>query len=200
MAHTSETPAAPSPSACPAPGQPHDAPPPKAAKASDDSRHELWCHVQRSIRYHRAREAFFQWFANAFTFLTLMAGSGVVVSVLSTASAAVSIWCGIAVAAMQSLELVLQISQKARLHNSLASEFSAIERTMAKKPEMSQAEMNDLEADILMIEAREPPVKRYLDLICHNQVARAIGSDDIEPLTFWQRHLAHWRSGNTALQ
>ncbi len=188
------------PSACPKPAPPPEEQHRKEAKAKADRLHEIWCDIQRSIRYHRARESFFQWYANLFTFLTLLAGSGVVVAALSTAPKAVAVWCGVAVAAMQSLELVLQISLKARLHNGLASEFSALDRVMAKNPIMTDKALNELHADILTIEAREPPIKRYLDLICHNQVARAIGSDDTEPLTFWQRTLAHWRSGQTALQ
>ena len=43
-----------------------------------------------------------------------------------------------------------------------------------------------MSAEILSIEAREPPIRRYLDLICHNQVARSIGSDDIQPLLWWR--------------
>lgn len=172
----------------------------KATKENTDRRFELWCDVQRSIRYHRAREAFFQWYASIFSFLTLMLGSGVVVSLLSSAPKGLTVFCGVAVAAMQAVELVFQVGQKARLHNGLASEFSAINRLMAKDPEMSLLQLNELSADILAIEAREPPIKRYLDLICHNQVANSIGSDDKEPLSYVQRNFAHWLSGDSAMQ
>lgn len=172
----------------------------KVKKAKPDLRYELTCDIQRSIRYHRAREAFFQWYANAFTFLMLVSGSGVVLSLLASAPSWISLALGATVAAVQALELVVQISSKARLHNSLASEFMALERVMVRSTEMDDSRLAEISSDVLTIEAREPPIKRYLDLICHNQVARSLGSDDIERLTFWQRHLAHWRNGSTALQ
>lgn len=177
-------------------------PPPLKAETVkvEEKRHQIWCDVQRSIRYHRAREAFFQWYANAISFLTLLAGSGVVVTLLAENDLkSISVALGVSVAAMQAIELVFQVTTKARLHSSLAGEFAAIARVLAKNPELNASEMNEISADILVIEAREPPIKRYLDLICHNQVAKAIGSSDVEKLTFLQRTCAHWLSGDTAL-
>lgn len=104
------------------------------------------------------------------------------------------------VAVLQAAEQVFRLSSKARDHNSLAGEFLALERILAMKGAISQEELRELQADILTIEAREPPTKRYLDLICHNQVARAIGSDDIEKLTRFQRTFAQYLNGDSALQ
>lgn len=107
---------------------------------------------------------------------------------------------GAAVAVMQLLEQVFGLAGKARDHNGFASEFIALERVMVMNHPVDQKLMKELRADVLTIEAREPPVKRYLDLICHNQVARSIGSDDLERLTWFQRTFAHYLNGDTALQ
>lgn len=199
MDQSSETPALTTPMTSPEHALPLGAPHPKV-KAEDTERYEIWYDIQRSIRYHRAREAFYQWYANTFTFLTLLAGSGIVMSLLGTGPKLLSVSLGVAVAAAQIIELVFQIAHKARLHNSLASEFMALDRVMTRTPSMDEKALAEIRSDILTIEAREPPIKRYLDLICHNQVARMIGSKDLEKLTFWQRNLANWLSGSTALQ
>lgn len=140
--------------------------------------------------------------ANLFTVMTLLAGSGVVVSLLSKMSPATSIWLGVAVTLVQSLELVIQISSKARLHSSLAAEFLALDRALTRvsTPEPSPEALREFRAEVLLIETREPPIKRYLDLICHNQVAVMIGSRDVVKLKPWQQRLAHFLSGSTALQ
>lgn len=165
-----------------------------------DSRDDLWCDIQRSARYHRAREAFFQRIAAFSTFATLIAGSGVVAALLGQAAPWLAIALAALVAVLQAMELSFQISASARLHASLAAEFLSLDRTLARLPRVSDATLRELRAEIAAIEIREPPVKRYLDLICHNQVAVMIGSNDIEPLTFWQRHLANVLSGDGALQ
>ncbi len=168
--------------------------------ATTDELHELSCHLQRSVRYHRARERFFEGWSNLFSFASLLAGSSVVVALLTSAPEWVALSAGSAVAAMQAIEQVFRLSVKARDHAGLAGEFLSAERIVTLKGELTESELRDLKAEVLSIEAREPPVKRYLDLICHNQVAKAIGSDDIEPLKFWQRWLAQYLNGDGALQ
>lgn len=169
-------------------------------KAKDNDIHELTCHLQRSVRYHRARERFFEWWSNVFSVVSLLAGSSVVVSLLAAAPAWVAMASGATVAGMQALELVFRLSGRARDHNGFASEFLALERILVEKDVVTEADLRAMKAEILTIEAREPPVKRYLDVICHNQVAVSIGSDDIEKLTPWQRWFAQYLSGDHALQ
>lgn len=168
--------------------------------ATSDDLHELTCHLQRSVRYHRARERFFESWSNTISFVSLLAGSSVVVSLLAQAPTWVALASGGVVAALQAIEQVFRVSSKARDHNGLASEFLALERIIVMTPAPTIEDLSDLKAEVLTIEAREPPVKRYLDIICHNQVARALGSDDIEKLKFWQRWFAQYLNGDSALQ
>lgn len=165
-----------------------------------DELHVLSCHLQRSVRYHRARERFFEGWSNAFSFASLLAGSSVVVSLLASAPGWIALASGAAVVGMQATEQVFRLSSKARDHAGFATEFLNLERTIAMRGEITEVDLRDIRGEVLSIESREPPIKRYLDLICHNQVARAIGSDDIEPLKFWQRRLAQYLNGDGALQ
>lgn len=183
-------------------GLPHDEnrTPAKAAMI-EDQLHDMTCHLQRSARYHRARERFFDSWSNTISVLSLVAGSAVVVSILKDNTAQwVPLACGAMVAVLQALEQVNRFGSKARDHNSLAGEFLALERVITMKNQISEQDLRDISAEILTIETREPPIKRYLDLICHNQVARSIGSDDIEKITPLQKTFAQYLNGDTALQ
>lgn len=171
----------------------------RMTKANADDIHEVNCDVQRSVRYHKARERFFEWYRNLFTFVTLLSSSGVVVTLLSE-NRQISLVLGVVVAAIQATDLIWQPGQQARVHNGLASEFVSLERALVRKEIVSAGDLREIKAEMLMIEAREPPVRRYLDIICHNQVAVSLGSPDKSPLSKWQRRLAHWRSGDEALQ
>ena len=162
--------------------------------------HELSLHLQRSVRYHRARERFFESWSNLISFASLLAGSSVVVALLASAAPWVALTAGALVAAMQAVEQVARLSSKARDHAGFAAEFLSLERIVVLKGNSTEDDLRELRAEVLSIEARAPPIKRYLDLICHNEVARAIGSDDVEPLTFWQRSLAQYLNGDSALQ
>ena len=46
----------------------------------------------------------------------------------------------------------------------------------------------------LLLETDEPPVKRYLDVMCHNELVRALGYAEEHhwPLKWWQRAIAHF--------
>lgn len=179
--------------------RPQGALPKEVKMATIDDFHELNCHLQRSVRYHRARERFFEGWSNFFSFASLLAGSSVVVSLLASAPSWVALTSGALVAGLQAIEQVFRLSSKARDHSGLASEFLTLERFATISGELSESDLRELRAEILSVEAREPPIKRYLDLICHNQVARAIGSDDVEKLRIWQRWFAQYLNGDSAL-
>lgn len=163
-----------------------------------EEQHGVHCDLQRSTRYHRARERFFQSWSSVIGFISLLSGSAVVVSLLSKGPDWVALAAGSLIAISQAFELIGGLSAKSRLHNSLASEFIALERELVSRGDLSATELQDLKGRILTVESREPPIKRYLDIICHNQVARSIGSQDIATLWFWQRWFAQWLNGDNA--
>jgi hypothetical protein len=158
--------------------------------------HELRCDAQRSIRYHLARVRFFRFWSSLFSFIGLISGSSVVVSILATAPSWIALTAGAIIAATQAIELIWNISEKARLHSSLQSEFNSLEQEIV----IAGDKLNDdyyrrLEAKRLNIETREPPIKRWLDLLCHNEVAYAMGSNEIYDVPFWPRLAAQWLPG-----
>lgn len=172
----------------------------REVEKTSDQFHELTCHLQRSIRYHRARERFFDHWSHRISFVSLLSGSTIVVSLLAKAPEPISLCAGALVAVAQAMELVGQFSAKSRLHSGLAGEFLALERSLVRNGQDSPEVLADFTSEVLLIEAREPPIKRYLDLICHNQVACALGLDDVEKVTWFQRWFAQYLNGDGALQ
>lgn len=171
--------------------------PTRVVEEAEDS-HGFLCDLWRSTRYHRAREAFFQSWSSLFAFLSLIAGSSVVVTILAEAPPIWSVLAGGMVAMMQAAELVFRLADKARIHASLAGEFLALERLTTMSGDLTKSRLRELRGEMLSIETREPPIRRYLDLMCHNEVARAINSKDIEPLTWFQRTFCHYLAGPSA--
>ena len=155
--------------------------------------------LQRSVRYHRLRDRFFQSCAHKISFLSLLSGSSVIVTLLAQGPDWLVVVTAALIAVLQAIDLIGGLAGKARLHSSFATDYAAIERELAAAVSQSSAKLKTFRHRYLEIEMREPPVKRYLDLICHNQVARAHGSDDVENLTWYQRTFAQWLNGNSAL-
>ena len=158
--------------------------------------HALESDVKRSIRYHMARVRFFQSWEVSLRFVSLISGSSVVVAILAGAPDWVGLTAGALVAVAQAAELIGELGAKARRHSTLANEFSAIDQDMALRGDQVElAVYRQTQARILAIDAREPPIKRYLDLLCHNQIAHSIGSRDVYVVNWWHRLLAHYLSG-----
>ncbi len=162
--------------------------------------HELTCRIRRSIRYHRTRERFFRRWASAIAFISLVSGFSIVAAILAEVQGYFALTAGAVVAFTQAAEMAFGISAKASTHNGLAVEFAALEAAMARVPDHDEAACRRFLEDTLRIEMREPPIKRYLDLICHNQVARAMGSDDVESLIWWQRWFAQYLAGDSTME
>ncbi len=55
--------------------------------------------------------------------------------------------------------------------------------------ELPESRLRELEAVRLDIEAREPPVLRVLDTMCHDELVTALGIEDVHRsnLRWWQR-------------
>jgi hypothetical protein len=101
------------------------------------------------------------------------------------------------IASGQAVQLIFNLSGKARLHSSLATDFLAVERELVIDENFNESRLRSLCAHVLQIETREPPIKRYLDVICHNQVARSLGlNGDVYRVAWWQRMFAQWLPGD----
>lgn len=135
--------------------------------------------VRRSIRYHRSRENWFDGMRAWLQFLTTLAGTATVAVVVNEiGSKGLETGVALLVALLTTLDQVMRTARKARIHSALAVRFCQLEREMARiGPAVLNARLNDFTAQRLEIEQDEPPVLRVLDVICHNELCRAMGLD-----------------------
>lgn len=151
--------------------------------------------VRRSIRYHDRRRTFFERLHRLTSALTvLMAGS--VLYDLGRAGETAPWLTALALAAagLAALDMVVGYAARAGQHRDLKTRFVDLEISMLQTPAAAWAAH---QAARLAIERDEPPVYRALDLLCHNELARAEGcaAEHMARVPFWQRwtrNLFHW--------
>lgn len=121
-------------------------------------------------------------------------GSATFFALLSQANPLYAQYAALVVTIMATIDLVVGISQAARLHDDLSRRFIAIEQQMECAEEPTETLLKELKAGRLEIEAEEPPVLRVLDGLCHNELARAEDwpQGEFVRIRFYQRWLAHF--------
>ena len=131
--------------------------------------------VRRSVRYHVRRERYFDRAHHFGAFVAALSGSATITALLAghpvlvTVAAAATALCGAG-------EMVFGLARKARLHSNLAHEFIALEKALIVAGEdLAESRLREFEAVRLDIEAREPPVLRVLDAMCHDELVTALG-------------------------
>ena len=131
--------------------------------------------IRRSIRYHSRRQAFYECADRWTSRVLVILGTGSVALALQGQSSLL-LAAGILVALVSGLQLVLAVGQKASRHALLAKDFTRIERRLVADTSAEAVKAATIER--LEIEATEPPILRVLDVICHNELLRAMGYDD----------------------
>ena len=140
-------------------------------------KHNLLFGVRRSIRYHTARRKFFDRCHKITTAISLIFGSAAIFTVLSNSGEIYTIAAAAFVSIVAAIDLVVGNTDKARLHHDLAKRFIGLEKEMVSVREPTDDDLNLWTATRLGIESEEPPVKRVLDAMMHNELLRAMDYD-----------------------
>lgn len=164
----------------------------------EDQRYALLFSVRRSIRYHDRRRAFFELMHRVSSVFMVLLASSVFLDLLGNAVQR-PIWLitiALIAAMLGALDIIVGFARSATLHHDFKRRFVQLEI------EITQAEtekaLRDIQIERLRIEQDEPPVYRALDLLCHNEVARADGvtnPSDFAEVKWHQsltRHFWHW--------
>lgn len=138
-----------------------------------DRAHDLKFNIGRSIRYHKARQHFFDLLDKFTNFISVFFGSGSVF-VLYQKNTDLAIYLGLSLAFISSLALVFGFSTKARDHFDFAKQYAVQERRLIKES-LSDDLLNSVEDEIRAIESNEPNVLRTLNDLCWNDEAKAQG-------------------------
>lgn len=142
-------------------------------------RYSLLFGVRRSIRYHSRRRQFFDRYRLFTNAVSVIFGSAAIAAVLSPLGKEYTVGAAAVVTVFSLVDLVVGSARMARLHEELCRQFIELEKEIISIPEGQFTEENAsrLTAVRLSIEADEPPVKRVLDSLCHNELLRAMGYD-----------------------
>jgi hypothetical protein len=146
--------------------------------------------VNRSLRYHSLRRAFFERLHNFAMFLTTIGGSGVVVSAFADAGLGPQGF-GVVVAVAAGLDRAFNFSRKASLHSSLYQRFSDLAAKLDGAKNVSDADIRSWKAERRRIEKDEPAVIDVLNIMCRNAEFVSRGrSDRAVSLRGYQRFFA----------
>ena len=153
-----------------------------------DRTHDLRFNIGRSIRYHKARQNFFDLLDKFTNFISILFGSSSVF-VLSQQNTVLAMYLGLSLAVISALALVFGFSTKARDHFDFAKQFTEQERRLIKGP-LSDELLNSVEDEIRSIESNESNVLRTLNDLCWNYEAEAQGVPKEELIkVHWFRRL-----------
>ena len=152
--------------------------------------------IQRSIKYHTRRQAFYDSWNNITNAVSILLGAGTVAASAHALRLAdvLSVVFPIVITIFSTLNLVWGTTRRARLHNELYRRFIELERRMVSSSVVDAHACRIFRGERLAIEADEPPTMFVLRILCHNEVVRAHGAGEYFRVPLWQRCLAHlWR-------
>jgi hypothetical protein len=174
------------------------------AERIDREWYDLGFYVQRNIRYHMRRGAFFLRWGRFTAFVGVMFGSAAVSSLLADADPRLTAAAAVIVTLSSALDLVVGTGQQAWLHNDLRKRYLEIEGEMLLLAPAEQAErIREFKGRIRKIEADEPPTLPALELIARDDVIRALfpkdeADEQVCKLGWFKRATAQWVNWDTS--
>lgn len=142
----------------------------------DRGRRDLIFDIRRSVRYHTKRRQFFGRLGKFIKVFTVIGGLGTVTTLLTKAGELWTLAYGTLAGISSIIDLVIGTDEMARLHSDLAREFITLERRMVLAGnEITDKQLAEFIDQRLEIESKEPPVLHVLNVICHNELAKAMG-------------------------
>jgi len=150
--------------------------------------------VQRSIRYHARRRSHFDQLNRMTVLISLLFGSATFAALLGKLGGdAAVLWFAGVVTVASAIDLVLGSSVRARGHHDFERRWTALEQELVRVGEYDDARLREFLEKRLSIEADEEPALRVLNIMCHNELTRAIGSNGPFYKVGWlRRALSQW--------
>lgn len=161
-----------------------------------DELHTLSFYLQRNIRYHMRRAAFFTRWSRFTSFVGVFAGSTAAAAFISKLPIPVGVGLAMLVAFASAIELVVGVGQSAWRHFDLRKRYLEIEEHLeTREPEL--ADIREAWRAIRRIEADEPPTMSALELMVRNDVICSLYDQDERsehfiPIPWYMTITAHW--------
>lgn len=166
--------------------------------------HELSFYVQRNIRYHMRRGAFFLRWGRFTAFIGIIFGSAALTSLIAGASPFLTGAAALLVTAASAIDLVVGTGQRAWLHNDLRKRYLDIEaELLADDPASQASKIRSYKSRIRKIEADEPPTLPALEILARNDVIRATYPKEeadqyVSQIGWFKRATAQWFDWDTS--
>jgi hypothetical protein len=143
--------------------------------------------IEKSMRYHRRRQAHYERWHRWSMLAVIVLGSAAAARYKSSEAL-----FGLSAAVIGALDLVYSPSIKAAEHAELHRRFSDLLASIRSAEAAGPDRLRQWEVDRLTIEANEPPTYWALEADCWNETARAMGRRK-EPFNRigWRRPLKH---------
>lgn len=149
--------------------------------------------IPRSIRYHERRLTYYERLHRATDFLTILL-AGVVLSELlgSTTYVTLQVLAGLG-AFFSAWDLVIGYARRADMHRNLRRRFTLLQADLTGADQNDDKALISAERRRLQIEAEEPQAYRALDVLCHNELCRALGKPgcDMQRVPFFLKVTAN---------
>ena len=164
-----------------------------------DKYRKLKTDVQRSVRYHNRRRGFFRQLHAGIMFICIIMGSGSIltIGIRFNESSEWPMWLivipSVIVTIVSALDLVVGTAAKSGEYTALYRRFIELEQEMiSSHGKCTEEDIARWTEARLNIEIDEPPIMRIVDILCHNETARSIGSSDMYHVPITLRMVAHF--------
>ena len=147
--------------------------------------------VRRSVRYHNRRRAFFDGWVLITNAVSVIFGSAAMWIFWAEVNLRWGVYAALVVTFFSAINLVVGAGQRARSHADLARRFFSLEKEIVSMADPTEEQRRVLMGKRLEIEADEPPILRVVDVMCHNELAGAMGFNRPKDSYFipWYLHL-----------
>ncbi len=145
----------------------HDAKPPPV-----DS-FDILFPLEKSVRYHQVRRAFYDGWHRWLMLAIIVAGSASVTDALAGHQKALALLTAI----FGAMDLVFALSDRARDHEFLMRRFAALMAGIRRNASPTPSDLEGWRAERVEIESDEPAIYWALEAVCYNEVARAFDRD-----------------------
>jgi hypothetical protein len=150
--------------------------------------------VRMSIRYHKARQGFFNGWSKMFKFLSIISGLSVTANAIASGPPVLFIVAGVVVAVGQAAELVVGLDAKSHLHDDITKQFLILEADIVKalsSRDVDEGQYSAFVNERLTIERAEGQTLLWLSVSARNaQVIEQKGSNAPEIINIpWHQKL-----------
>jgi hypothetical protein len=144
--------------------------------------------IEKSLRYHQRRRAFFETVHRILMLMVIILGSAAATSIFGTSSTLLALMTAL----VGAFDLVWAPGSKARDHLVLHQRFSALTTEILRTPNPSPRQIVEWSAKRVEIETDEPPIYWALERDCYNEVCHAWGRDQNPNALNKLSHLERW--------